>query len=242
MYHGDLEMNIAVFVFAFPVLSETFVLNELVQLGQAGLSGTVWREKTGNGSSHPKLQQLGFSVHECRAKILPEWNVILAAHRWWLQRAPLRYFHTLIRVVWNFPDWESFKIFIKAAECAREISESSTDLLYVHESDRSFVFAYTVSQLSQRRLVMILHTYYLFVQNHYLASKIRLSDGVIFLLWRYLTKLLRLTLEEDLESLIRIVNKFLILAISLKKLEKLEMNMQKNTKKVLVFPSNLGDI
>jgi glycosyltransferase involved in cell wall biosynthesis len=106
--------------------------------------------------------------------------VILAAHRWWLQRAPLRYFHTLIRVVWNFPDWESFKIFIKAAECAREISESSTDLLYVHESDRSFVFAYTVSQLSQRRLVMILHTYYLFVQNHYLASKIRLSDGVIF--------------------------------------------------------------
>lgn len=180
MYHGDLEMNIAVFVFAFPVLSETFVLNEVVQLEQAGLSGSIWREKSGNGSSHPKLQQLGFPVYDCPDKILPAWRSHITAHWWWFTRAPLRYVRAFFTVIRNFPDVESFKILVKAAECARQIEKSAPDLLYVHESDRSFVFAYTVSLLCQRRLVMILHTYYLFVQNHYLDTKIRLSDGVIF--------------------------------------------------------------
>lgn len=181
MYHGDLEMNIAVFVFAYPVLSETFVLNELFQLQEMGVSGSIWREKSGNGAAHPKVELLRFPVHDCPEKIMGSSSGhIIKDHCWWLARYPLRYFRLLTEVIQLFPDAESLKIFVKAVSPARKVLQSGGELVYVHESDRAFVFGLCAARLCNLPLVIIFHTYYLFVKKAYVGSKVLAADGVIF--------------------------------------------------------------
>jgi len=174
-------MNIAAFVFAYPVLSETFVINELFQLQQMGVTGNIWREQQGNGAKHPKVGRLKFPVNDCPKQIWgSSFTTILSAHWWWLARHPLRYLKLLFEVVRLFPDMESFKIFLKAVVTAQEVLRSNADLVYVHESDRAFVFGLCAARLSQLPLIVIFHTYYLFVKKRYVESKIFAADGVIF--------------------------------------------------------------
>src|SRR6185369_6844544 len=108
-------MNIAIFVFAYPVLSETFVINELFQLQEMKVTGGIWREKNGAGGVHPKAQKLNFKVNDCPEKIFgSDFKHLLYSHLWWIVREPLRYFELLFEVLSSFPDLESVKIFLKA--------------------------------------------------------------------------------------------------------------------------------
>lgn len=173
-------MNIAVFVFAYPVLSETFVINELYQLQEAGVRGAIWREKVGDGEAHPKVGELGFPVFTVPQKIFgAKFFKLLEQHVRWITSHPMRYLKLLIEVVQFFPDSESLKIFIKAVVPAREVEQRQVEIIYVHESDRSFVFGLCAARLNEVPLIVIFHTYFLFVKKDYVASKVLSADSVI---------------------------------------------------------------
>lgn len=174
-------MNIAVFVFAYPVLSETFVINELYQLQQAGVNGSIWREKSAGGGIHPKVGLLEFPLFQCPEKITgSHFFQLLSLHFWWLRNYPGRYLRLLSEVLKFFPDIESVKIFIKAVLPAKEVLEQKSTLVYVHESDRAYLFGLCAARLNALPLFIIFHTYFLFVKKKYVLSKVRTADGVIF--------------------------------------------------------------
>lgn len=181
MYHEDGEMHIAVFLFSYPVLSETFVINELYQLQQQGVKGTIWREKVGNGSAHPKVGKTQFPAFDCPAKVFGplSWQLFFT-HIWWVLHQPVRYFSLLAEVLRYFPDKESLKIFIKAVIPAYQAQQRGAQVVYVHEDDRSFVFGLCTARLSGLPLIVIFHTYYLLVKRRYLESKMHVASAVIF--------------------------------------------------------------
>ncbi|MBW7955189.1 glycosyltransferase family 4 protein [Patescibacteria group bacterium] len=174
-------MNIAIILFAYPVLSETFVINELFQLQQRGVQGTIWREKQGNGAEHPKSQKLSFPIIDLPIHILGKnFTRLCRAHFQWLWRKPRIYLQTLWEVIRFFPDGESLKIFLKSAVVAQQVEASSAELIYVHESDRAYVFGLCVARLCELPLILIFHTYYLFVVPRYIVAKVRTADGLVF--------------------------------------------------------------
>lgn len=63
---------------------------------------------------------------------------------------------------------------------ARQVAESGVELIYVHESDRAYLFGLCAARLCRLPVVIIFHTYYLFVRGQYLAAKLQTADGVIF--------------------------------------------------------------
>ncbi len=174
-------MNIAVFVFAYPVLSETFVINELYQLQQAGVKGVIWREKSGSGGAHQKATKLQFPVQDCPGKILglSIWP-ILKGHCWWFVHYPLRYVKLLWEILFCFPDKESLKIFVKAVIPAQQVYASGSQLVYVHESDRAYVFGLCAARLCSLPIIIIFHTYFLFVEKRYIQQKVKSASAVIF--------------------------------------------------------------
>lgn len=180
MYHELYKMNIAIFLFAYPVLSETFVINELYQLQEQGINGHIWREKSGDGAHHPKSQKLRFPISNCPEKISSNLPILLRSHLWWLRHHPARYFKLLGEVITRFPDLESLKIFGKAATVAQEVLQSDATHVYVHESDRAYVFGLCAARLCNLPLVVIFHTYYLFAKPRYVSAKVQTADGVIF--------------------------------------------------------------
>lgn len=173
-------MNIAIFLFAYPVLSETFVINELFQLQQKGVSGSIWREQVGDGSSHPKVGQLTYPIYTCVATVFNAWPQLVMAHCWWMTHHPIRYLKLFWEVVRFFPDGESLKIFLKAVLPAQQVRAAQSQLVYVHESDRAFVFGLCAARLCNLPLVIIFHTYYLFAEPKYVSAKIQCSTAVIF--------------------------------------------------------------
>ncbi len=174
-------MHIAVFLFSYPVLSETFVINELYQLQQRGVQGTIWREKIGNGLVHPKVGKTQFAIYDSPAKIFGPlaWQLFFT-HIWWLLHQPVRYLFLLFEVVRYFPDRESLKIFLKAMIPAYQAQQRGAQVVYVHEDDRSFVFGLCTARLSGLPLIVIFHTYYLLVKRRYLMNKMRLASAIIF--------------------------------------------------------------
>lgn len=173
-------MNIAIFLFAYPVLSETFVINELFQLQQNGVSGSIWREQVGDGSSHPKVGQLTYPIYTCASTVFRAWPQLLVAHCWWMTHHPIRYWKLFWEVVRFFPDRESLKIFLKAVLSAQQVRAAQSQLVYVHESDRAFVFGLCAARLCNLPLVIIFHTYYLFAEPRYVSAKVQCSTAVIF--------------------------------------------------------------
>jgi colanic acid/amylovoran biosynthesis glycosyltransferase len=181
MYHGSSKMNIAVFLFSYPVLSETFVINELFQLEESGVKGAIWREQSNSGGSHPKAQQLKFPIFEIPKKVFgKEFFHLGVAHLWWFARNPWRYCKLVCLMFAHFPNKELLKLFFKSSIAAQQVLQRKSEVVYVHESDRAFLLSYCAAYLCQIPLVLIFHTYYLFVEKKFLIPKVKLSDHVVF--------------------------------------------------------------
>ncbi len=176
-------MKIAFFIFEFPVLSETFVLNELIQLQENGVSGTIFREKEGQKNHvHTQYSKLSFPEYTAPSKILSSATLpaLILNHWWWLRTFPKRYFQFLTHWRFHLHSLEHFRIFLKSPTTARKVFQENHTHLYVHEHDSAFHYALATKELCQLPLICIFHTYYLFHKKSLLSEKIRQSNTAIF--------------------------------------------------------------
>jgi glycosyltransferase involved in cell wall biosynthesis len=134
----------------FPKLTETFVLDEMIQMQQLGVDIEVyplWREK--ETTVHTETQQF-----VAKANYLPTLNLeILRDNIYWLYTTPVLYLLTLLRVCWaNRSSLRylagSLAVFPKAATFARRMLAHNVSHIHAHFASHPAAAAFIVNKLS----------------------------------------------------------------------------------------------
>lgn len=174
-------MKVAFLLLHYPVFSETFVSQEILNLQKLGIKGSIYCEKKNTTPPfHPHLGDIKFPVNEISQKIISgDFFKIIKAHFFWLLKNPLGYLQSL-KIFISFFNYHHLRVFIKAPLLAHDLHQFRPDLIYVHEVDSACLYGLICSRLLRLPVGIIIHTEYLFSQNQFLASKIKLANFVIF--------------------------------------------------------------
>ncbi|HKF55886.1 MAG TPA: glycosyltransferase, partial [Blastocatellia bacterium] len=145
------QRTIAYIVKAWPRLSETFILNEIVSLEQRGVPIHIFSvREPDNGPSHKKVTQVRAKVTYLALR--PHWKKAVAANLRLLCRQPGRYLRVLFQAITGRasrfqrfgPPWH----FFEAAYLVDVLSRSPADHLHAHFAStptRVALFAHRLS-------------------------------------------------------------------------------------------------
>lgn len=175
-------MKIAFFLLHYPVFSETFVSQEILNLQQQSLNGVIVCEKKINTPPfHPHIKKIKFPIIEISQKIFSSSNFLstISAHFYWLFKKPLKYFYSLYLLSLFF-SYHHLRVFIKSPLLAKKLLFENVDLIYVHEVDSPCLYGLICSKLLDIPCGIIFHTQYLLSQNKFLIPKIKHASFIIF--------------------------------------------------------------
>lgn len=174
-------MKVAFLLLHYPVFSETFVSQEILNLQKLGIKGSIYCEKKNTiPPFHPHLDDIKFPVNEISQKIFSgDLSKIIKAHFFYLLHNPLGYLQSL-KIFISFFNYHHLRVFLKAPLLALDLHHFRPDLIYVHEVDSACLYGLICSRLLRLPVGIIIHTEYLFSQNQFLAFKLKLADFVIF--------------------------------------------------------------
>src|SRR5215469_9023991 len=145
------QRTIAYIVKAWPRLSETFILNEIISLEQRGVPIHIFSvREPDNGPSHKKVTQVRAKVTYLALR--PHWKQAVAANLRLLWRQPRRYLRVLFQALTGRasrfqrfgPPWH----FFEAAYLVDVLSRSPADHLHAHFAStptRVALFAHRLS-------------------------------------------------------------------------------------------------
>lgn len=167
-------LEVAYILLRFPVLTETFVADEIWELQQTGVRVRIFSLlKSAAGPVHPISQQLTREV-----QYAPEpysWRL------WWAQayfffRSPILYF-TLFSDLIRQPCSQSFRyyfprrvlIFLKAVALAYALKDTSVPLLHTHFAWLSGAAARVISKLLDIPFTATVHAYDIYSSNDLLC-------------------------------------------------------------------------
>lgn len=163
--------NIAYIVKAWPRLSETFVLNEIISLEQRGLPIRIFAVREPDpGPSHSKVSQVRAKV-TCLA-LRPHWKQAAAANLRLLRRQPGRYLRVFFHVVTSKVARRRFGVprhFFQAGYLADILSREPADHLHAHFASTPARVAMLVHRLTGIPFTFTAH-----------AKDIYLSDSGVF--------------------------------------------------------------
>src|SRR5215831_13277457 len=162
---------IAYIVKAWPRLSETFVLNEIISLEQRGVAIRIFSVKAPDpGPAHSKVMQVRAKV-TCLA-LQQAWKQAVAANLRLLRHQPGRYLRLLLHVVTSKVARQRFGLprhFFQAAYLADILSREPADHLHAHFASTPARVAMLVHRLSGIPYTFTAH-----------AKDIYLSDSEVF--------------------------------------------------------------
>jgi len=172
MTEANHQRKVAYIVKAWPRLSETFVLNEILSLEKLGLDIRIFSVREPDpGPSHSKVPQVRAEV--AYLAFWPHWKQVVPANLRMLHRRPGRYLRVFLRAIIATlvrrhrlaPPWH----FFEAAYLADILSRSPVDQLHAH-----FASTPTLVALYTHRLTGIPYTF----TAH--AKDIYVSDATVF--------------------------------------------------------------
>jgi len=173
------QSNIAYILPRFPVLTQTFVLYEILALQEGGISIDVFpllRERP--KVLHPEVKQLVEEAHYHGA-MSPK---VLLANLTFVARRPRTYFRTLLEVVRG--SWKSWKyllgglaMFPKSVLFAIEIQKRGITHIHAHFSNHSALSALVVHRLSGIPFSFTAHGSDLHIDRCMLRQKV---DAAVF--------------------------------------------------------------
>ena len=171
MPEPDRQRTIAYIVKAWPRLSETFVLNEIISLEQRGVAIRIFSVKAPDpGPAHSKVMQVRAKV-TCLA-LQQAWKQAVAANLRLLRHQPGRYLRLLLHVVTSKVARQRFGLprhFFQAAYLADILSREPADHLHAHFASTPARVAMLVHRLSGIPYTFTAH-----------AKDIYLSDSEVF--------------------------------------------------------------
>ena len=168
MTEANHPRNVTYIVKAWPRLSETFVLNEIISLEQRGLRVRIFSVREPDaGPSHSKVSQVRAEV-TCLA-FGPHWKQAVRANLRTLCRRPGRYLRVLLQAITMMvirhhrfaPPWH----FFEAGYLADILSRSPTDHLHAH-----FASTPTLVALYVHRLCGIPYTFTAHAKDIYVSD------------------------------------------------------------------------
>ena len=175
-------MKIGFFLSEYPVLSETFILNELYYLQQSGVQGHVFYESHGSSRvSHPREKEIGFAkTHIFAGESLHKhpWTV-LVTHALLFVRHPIRYLRGVILLTQIF-NWANLRHFVLGGMLIKIIISSNVNLLYVHDAEGISLIGLFCKFFSGLPGGIIFHTFGLFSDTAFLRQKVMNYDFTLF--------------------------------------------------------------
>ncbi len=159
---------------AFPRLTETFVLYEIIAVEELGLTVDVYplrRERT--IVVHPEAEHRMDTVR-FTPFVSPR---IVFSQLWWLQKAPLRYLRTLwdvIRGTWGSLNFffGGLAIFPKVTHVARAMAADGVGHVHCHFANHPALAGFIVHRLTSIPYSFTAHGSDLLVDRHMLAEKV----------------------------------------------------------------------
>ena len=166
--------RVAVLMSRFPKLSETFILEEVLELARSGVAVEVFpllRER--DAVVHPRAARLDRRVHHLRL-VSPE---VFGAQLWWLRREPRRYLSVWRRglAANRRPRGflrRSLYVIPKAAAFARRMEALQVGHIHAHYATHPALAAWVASQLTGIEYSFTVHAHDLYVERPMLAEKI----------------------------------------------------------------------
>jgi glycosyltransferase involved in cell wall biosynthesis len=165
----------------FPKATETFILNEILELKRLGHHVEIFplvRER--EAVVQPEAARLAAEMHDLR----PWSRGVLAAQAYWLARSPRRYVATWARALagnLRSPRFlvRSLAVVPAGAAIARAVVASDLDHIHAHWATHPTLAAWVAARLSGRRYTFTGHAHDLYVDRTMLATKVADAASVV---------------------------------------------------------------
>lgn len=176
-------MNIVFFVSAFPVLSETFISNEIFMLQKLGAYGCIvsYRQCVLYYKEQPRVRQIRLPrlmVDFCVVSKNNKVNLLINAAGCFIHN-PFGYLRAVIILLktWNH---EHLRTFIHANFVVRELCNRSINLVYIHDGEDVSLLGLLCARMLGVNCGIMFHTKYIFSEPDLLQQKLECADFSIF--------------------------------------------------------------
>jgi glycosyltransferase involved in cell wall biosynthesis len=152
-------MNVTYIVDGFPIISETFILNEILEVQRQGIAVQVFSlDRPKEHMVHPGVAEVRHLLYAPKGRL----SRLLSAHGHWFLKRPRRYLKALFYAI-RHPGSQTATLFLKKIEYVSLIWRTSPDHLHAHFGHRSASLAMLASMLSGIRYTFTSHGYDVFV-------------------------------------------------------------------------------
>lgn len=177
----DRPLRLAYLMSRFPKATETFILNEILELERLGHHVEIFalvRER--EAVVQPEAARLAQEMHDLR----PWSRAVLAAQGYWLARSPRRYLATWARALAGnvrSPRFlvRSLAVVPAGAAIARAVVANDLDHIHAHWATHPTLAAWVAARLSGRRYTFTGHAHDLYVDRTMLATKVADAASVV---------------------------------------------------------------
>ncbi|HME91546.1 MAG TPA: glycosyltransferase [Myxococcaceae bacterium] len=173
--------RIAYIVSRFPVITETFILYEMLELERRGIRVEVFsllrqREEV----MHREARDLVRRAHYGQLRSIP----LLIANLRWLLRRPSAYLRAWFQAIkGNWGSWgflaRAVFVVMQSAWFAEVMEKSNVDHIHAHWATHPTLAAYVIRRLTGLRYSFTTHAHDIYIERPMLAEKIREASFVV---------------------------------------------------------------
>lgn len=180
MSKREKPLRVAYFLKEFPLLSETFVLNEIIELKRQGLDIVIFSLRKPNESViHEEAEELARKTHYIESLVklskFKKAYTYLYSHLCFLVSNPLRY----LRAIWFACTRADLKAFRFAGYCALVLRKFKIDHIHTHFAVDASEFAMMISMISGIPYSFTPHAYDIYINPKLIKEKINFAEFVI---------------------------------------------------------------
>lgn len=199
-------MKVAYVLARFPMLTETFILREMLALRKLGVEVSIFSLLPPFSSPvHAQVEEMMPYVHY--SPFLLSWK-LWCAHFYFLFHSPLKYFRAFFKIIWE--TWREpdallgvLVLFPKSVYFARQMQELGVDHLHAHFLWMNGISAQVMSDLTGLTFTVHPHAFGLFMRNQTdVRRQLELAGGIVTIAEyhrRYILKLCPQLTEADVE-------------------------------------------
>lgn len=177
---SDIELKIGYILRAFPVPSETFVLNEILALRRAGIPIEIFALSSpfSNALLHSQTSRPDCSViywQQQRSSRLE----VLRANLQLLARCGVRRYRQAHRIIEDSRILAGWRAFLRLAWCAAELQKRGVSHLHAHFATEGTTVAWTFSLLAGIPFSFTAHAYDIYLSPLKLCEKLQAAAFVV---------------------------------------------------------------
>src|SRR4030042_3870359 len=152
-------MKVTYIVDGFPRISQTFILNEVLEVQRQGIAVQVFSlDRPNELMGHPGVTELSHILYAPKGRL----SRLLGAHGYWFFTRPHRYLKVLFYAL-RHSGGHTATLFFKKIDSVSLIWRTSPDHLHAHFGQRSASLAMLTSMLTGVRYTFTSHGYDIFV-------------------------------------------------------------------------------